>query len=305
MRNDSEYLINLNFHAKDRFLTPEDSPTSNQRLNKALRLVGLLQTSLDLETLLRIFSREVMDSVNHSGLQYDYLEDDLHINIGWQSKCSCIFDLKLENKPLGEISFLRNHPFTAEEITTLEYLLQALVYQLRNGLLFNKAVQASLTDPLTGVYNRGFIMRALQRETGLARRNNTPLSLMIIDIDKFKQFNDNFGHGVGDQIIVSIATTIACALRETDMLARYGGDEFVILLSNAGRHGAKKLAQKINQAVAQKQLEISEDMVNLTVSIGLATLSKKDTPVSFFQRADKALLEAKRNGRNQVIIAKA
>ena len=135
----------------------------------------------------------------------------------------------------------------------------------------------------------------------LFRRYKTPVSLIVLDIDRFKKVNDKFGHDAGDELIKTLAKTVAKCLRETDMLARYGGDEFVILLSNTRRKGAMTLAEHIRQKVADS-VAVSEEMP-ITVSLGVATIKNKDGGSDLFTRADQALLLAKKEGRNRAQFA--
>ncbi len=285
-------------------LTPPAAVTK-RTLHDALQLIALLQTTLDLEGLLRIFSREVNSCVSHSGLTYQHPGHNIAIAIGRAARQRCHFDLLVEGQDLGSLTFMRGSAFSDTDIALLEYLLSALVYQLRNALLYHRAMQATLTDPLTGTYNRNFIQQTLRREVGLARRYQAAFSLLVMDIDHFKQVNDRYGHDAGDQVLCAVANTIRETLRETDMLVRYGGDEFVVLLSNTPRHGAARLAHKVQDAITSNAYMIDGAPMRVHVSIGVASLLKTDTCQTLFCRADSALLEAKRSGRNGVTVAKA
>lgn len=298
-------VITVAFNGQNDWLISQrqqNTPRSQGR-DKALRTVAVLQTTLELDALLRLFSREVNDTVPHYGLTLLNEEAEVELTVGGAAKHICNYHLFVEKQDLGHITFMRGKAFTQQECSKLEFLLSSLVYPLRNALQYKSAFHASLTDALTGVYNRGFLDIALQRETNLARRYKNPLSLLILDIDCFKTINDAHGHKVGDQLIKMTANVITDCLRETDMLARYGGDEFIMLLSNTRSKGAYTLADHIRKTIAKTDCMVDDKVFNISVSIGVATLLKDDTSGCLFSRADEALLQAKRQGRNQVKVA--
>ena len=137
---------------------------------------------------------------------------------------------------------MRRQRFSDGEIARLENFLCMLVYPLRNALQYHEAVLSSFTDPLTGACNRAAMQTAFERELNLARRQQTPLSVIMLDIDHFKKINDRYGHSNGDCVLRSVSQCVANTIRSSDMLFRYGGEEFVVLLSNTNRAGAKLLA---------------------------------------------------------------
>lgn len=267
-------------------------------LTKTWRISALLQTTLDIESILNLFSLEANDSVSHSGLVYLHNDSSTKFHIGRATKQKCRFQLFIENQSLGEITFLRGKPFTQKERVQLEFLLASLVYPLRNALQYLTAYQASMTDPLTGKNNRLILNTTLKHEMGLFHRYNVPLTLLVIDVDNFKKINDKYGHACGDEVIKTIANTLSDCLRETDTLVRYGGDEFVILLSNTFVQGAKQLSEHICHTLANIELLYQGKTICFTSSIGCASLTAEDEGNSLFLRADKALLAAKKSGRN-------
>ena len=270
---------------------------SNQ-LNKTWRTSALLQTTLDLKSMITMFSREVNNSVAHSGIMYRHAESHTELKIGRVTKKSCSFQLRVEKQKLGVITFMSGKAFTQKQRAQLEFLLASLVYPLRNALQYLSAYQASTTDPLTGKNNRLILNATLKHEIGLFHRYKTPLTLLIMDIDDFKKINDVHGHECGDIVIKAIADTIAECVRETDTLVRYGGDEFVVLLSNTTSRGAYRISEHIRDTLANLQLEYNGKNIHLTASIGGASLTDSDIGNSLFTRADEALLMAKKCGRN-------
>ena len=270
---------------------------SNQ-LNKTWRTSALLQTTLDLKSMIMMFSREVNNSVAHSGIMYRHAESHTELKTGRITKQSCSFQLRVEKQKLGVITFMRGKSFTQKQRVQLEFLLASLVYPLRNALLYLSAYQASTTDPLTGKSNRLILNTTLKHEIGLFHRYKTPLTLLIMDVDDFKKINDVYGHECGDRVIKVIADTISECVRETDTLVRYGGDEFVVLLSNTTSRGAYRISEHIRDTLANLNLVYNGKDINFTASIGGASLTESDVGNSLFIRADKALLLAKKSGRN-------
>ena len=153
------------------------------------------------------------------------------------------------------------------------------------------------TDALTGVLNRMGFNEAMARELGRARRYQQPLSIAILDIDHFKKVNDEFGHPVGDQVLVRTAKLLSSCVRESDTVARWGGEEFAVIAPMTAEEGAASLAEKLRSIMATTHLGPKE---SVTASFGVAEFRADDTLESLLQRADAALYRAKQSGRNQV-----
>ncbi len=161
-------------------------------------------------------------------------------------------------------------------------------------------------DELTGLYNRRHFMEIANHAFRAARRFRTPLSFAFLDADHFKAVNDTHGHGVGDAALRHIAQICTRTLRESDVLARYGGEEFVILLERADRREAYEIAELLRTEIAAEPLVVGDRVLSLTVSIGVATISNRDTEITGpLRRADAALYEAKGGGRNRVCLSTA
>ena len=163
-----------------------------------------------------------------------------------------------------------------------------------------------VTDPLTGIYNRRYLDVQLGVEQKRAQRNKHPLSMMLLDIDHFKNVNDQHGHQVGDQVLSMVAQTIMHYSRSNDIVARFGGEEIAIIVPNANLQQTQKQAERLRQAIAQSAMPVTGlavEQVNVTVSIGVAELDNCDLsePQAMLGRADSALYQAKSAGRNQVV----
>jgi diguanylate cyclase (GGDEF)-like protein len=266
-----------------------------------LELSSILQTTLDIDAQIGLFGKEIQRYLSIDGLVYTPPGTDDEIIYGREASQRATYDLKLEEKSLGAVRVYREMPFAEKEISSLENLLCALVYPLRNALSYRQAVELASRDPLTGVQNRMALSSSLQREVDLAQRQQVTLSMLVIDIDHFKAFNDEYGHAFGDDVLTAVAQTISNTVRRSDLLFRYGGEEFVVLASHTGEEGAMLLAERIRENVAAMQTVRGRD-IQVTVSLGVARLQPKETAEAFFERADKAVYSAKRNGRNRSLL---
>ena len=179
-------------------------------------------------------------------------------------------------------------------------LIGVLFYPLRNAILYKEALESSLRDPLTGIGNRSSMDMSFEREIKLARRHSHPLTLMMVDIDHFKEVNDSLGHQNGDKVLQKIVEIIHATLRETDQIFRYGGEEFIAILHNTDIENAKLIAERVRLNVAMAPISLENEDVLNTISIGVSDLRDNDTTSSLFERTDQAMYEAKTTGRNKV-----
>ena len=285
--------------------SPNGDPSVLQQLtaSRALAITQSLQTSLDPTRLIELFSMEAGALIVHQGLRYRNDDLDLDVKLGRQARHSCSYQLNLGDEPLGKLTFRRNQKFTESETEALEQLLCSLLYPLRNALLYQDALRLAQRDPLTGISNRSALDETLQRELSHAQRQGSSCALMIIDIDHFKKVNDRYGHIIGDSALKAIAGRADQCKRDGDLLFRYGGEEFVILLRDTQLDGAQLLAERIRACIASAPFNCAGIDLELSVSIGVASLLDYDSPVSLFARADQALYSAKKSGRNQVCVA--
>ena len=162
----------------------------------------------------------------------------------------------------------------------------------------------SLTDPMTKLANRKFFDDTLDNAVADAHTRGEPLSLLMVDIDHFKTFNDTYGHLTGDQVLRLVATSLKQNVKGQDIAARYGGEEFAVILPNTSLQSAITVADHIRRAVMSKEMmkrSTGEHLGRVTVSVGAATLRRGDAAEGFIGRADACLYAAKRNGRNRVI----
>ena len=262
-----------------------------------------LQTSLEPERILGLFFREIQRLVPLDALQYRHSASDLRLEFGHRGHHSVSYTLSHEGEHLGELVFRRNQRLIEEELNQLEALLVTLLYPMRNALLYRVATRSALRDPLTETGNRVAMDQTLQREIDMARRHMHPLSLLMLDIDHFKKINDTHGHAAGDSVLRAVAGAIKGQLRNVDMVFRFGGEEFLILLSNTGRDAARMVGERLRQAAQAQDYWVEGTRIELTVSLGCSTLLAAESAESLLRRADNALYVAKREGRNRLAMA--
>ncbi|GAA3390626.1 GGDEF domain-containing protein [Cryptosporangium minutisporangium] len=177
-----------------------------------------------------------------------------------------------------------------------------LAAELRDALA--EQARLAVTDPLTGLHNRRHLQEALDLEVARARRSGAPLSLVVLDIDHFKQVNDAYGHAAGDAALVQTARRLGAVARAGDVIARHGGEEFAWLLPDTSGEGAAELAERLRAALAGTPVDLPESgPVEMSGSLGVATLRAPDDGTALMRDADRALYRAKEHGRNRVEVA--
>lgn len=195
-------------------------------------------------------------------------------------------------------SLLVNNQAMEQSLNTMGQEVQNLKAEMENLSL------AAMTDQLTSLHNRRAYEIAIQDHIHRAEEQQTRCSLLLVDIDRFKIFNDTYGHQIGDKVLAYVALALKQCVRGDDFVARYGGEEFVVLLPNTHFHDALQVAETLRERISERRLAIGKDkklsLGAITVSIGLASLQKGDDAETLFSRADKALYEAKSDGRNCV-----
>jgi diguanylate cyclase (GGDEF)-like protein len=178
--------------------------------------------------------------------------------------------------------------------------LGALTTTLALGASRSALQRAATHDPGTGLYNRRYLDIALENELQRAQRFRMAMTLMIVDVDRFKEVNDTYGHAAGDRVLAGVAQEVLATVRTCDIVARYGGDEFVVLLPATNLAGARQLGDRLEERVRALKIESGRQRVQVTLSGGVSAANPRSTPHSLFQAADQLLYEAKRRGRNQI-----
>jgi diguanylate cyclase (GGDEF)-like protein len=195
-------------------------------------------------------------------------------------------------------------PFNDLDLETLQTLAFQLTSVLERAMLLSDLERLAVTDGLTGLYNYRHFQERYREEVNLCRRYHHPLAVMLIDLDGFKQVNDTYGHLEGDYLLVQVAEMLRNTLRNTELIARYGGDEFVVLMPSTNLQGGVTAANRVLQAARKTQFldTLGEPRFAITLSIGVAAYpNSTQNPVELLEKADEALETAKRSGRNRVV----
>jgi len=261
-----------------------------------------LQTSLDFSELINIFCNKILSTIPHNSAEYINEEFDLKFVRGVIARHSCSYALKVEDQQLGELKLTRSQRFSKEELLMLESLLCCLIYPLRNATLFHQALKMAFTDPLTQTHNRAAFNDTLRREIKRAERTEQGLSIIFLDVDHFKMINDRYGHSTGDLALTSVAQWIKQSVRASDVVFRYGGEEFVIILTDTQLEDAAVLAERIRSNIEAHALAFGLSVLHITVSLGVSSLQAADNMDSLIKRADTAMYQAKQRGRNRVCL---
>ncbi|MGR8931048.1 MAG: GGDEF domain-containing protein [Gammaproteobacteria bacterium] len=261
-----------------------------------------LQTTLEFNDLIQIFCNKIQALVPHNSAEYVNPDFGHRYERGVIGRHSCRYTLEIENQSLGTITLTRTQRFRKHELDRLESLLCCLIYPLRNAVRYHQAMQKAYTDPLTCLYNRSAFNDMLAREVQRALRNHEQLSLIFIDIDHFKHINDEHGHAGGDLALTTIANKIGESIRGGDLAFRYGGEEFVVLLSNTDQTNSVMVAERIRSSIESLTLTFGLAKLSITASLGVSTFYTGDNLESFVNRADAIMYRAKQAGRNQVCI---
>jgi len=283
---------------------PEEQPVAAERqLAASLRLSNMLHSTLDVNEVLSLFFGSVVRELKVDGASYRHGTLGLAVEFAAAGIHSCTYHLDHQKTTLGDLTLSRNKRFSERELLRLETMLASLVPALRNALQYLGAIQSATRDALTGAGNRVALEVAADREIALARRSGQPTAILVIDIDHFKAINDRYGHNAGDRVLVDVARQLRQSCRESDSVFRFGGEEFVVLLSQTEENGAAAIAERIRANIAAMNTFYQQQVIHITASIGIASLDRGESLHTWFDRADRALYLAKQAGRNRVMHA--
>jgi len=197
---------------------------------------------------------------------------------------------------------LRTKVVSADE--QLQETNKKLMQQSNELQQMNKEFERlSITDALTGLFNRRHFESTIEAKVSASIRYGTPISLLLIDVDHFKRINDTYGHSIGDQVLKEVAQRLKMNMRISDTLCRLGGEEFIAFCENAGRNDALNIAEKLRTAISERKFSISGETLGVSVSVGIATIPDDfgtDTTKDFYRCADVALYQSKGAGRNRI-----
>lgn len=300
----NEQKVALQAPAQVIALDPRSSEqvTSSKKYLRVLQLSDLLSRNLEIGQVIEAFMAEISTSIKFCGYRFNCDDLDSVIEQGVMDGYSVNYRLTLQNRQLGEITLYKQAIFNGREVCELEDMLCSLIYPIKNALLYQVALKSAYRDPLTGLNNRGSMEKFLPREIDLAKRHKQSMALLVMDLDGFKKINDICGHDAGDRVLRRVGEVISDEVRHTDLVYRYGGDEFVGGLGQTDINGAIDVSERIRNSI--DAMDMSADGVSrrVQVSIGITLVRQSDNFNSAFKRADKALYQAKVNGKNQIII---
>ncbi len=237
------------------------------------------------------------------------LEDDsisrLHVKVTLKGSSVTIEDLNSSNGTLVNDKRISGDALgDGDKIRLGETAILKFTFHDRLDESFQKKMyDAALRDPLTKAYNKKYFIDTLSTELSYAKRHGTQLSLIMFDLDHFKNVNDTYGHVAGDHVLIDFVTLVLGMLRTEDVFARYGGEEFVIILRGIALNDAGVLAERVRKAVADHEFAFGQQTLPVTVSGGVAAVAAEIAhSVDLVEAADNALYAAKKAGRNQVLL---
>jgi len=284
-------------------IDPVDLHNSQESNAEVFLLLTKLQTSLIPADILRNFSVHIQEIIPHDYLSFISEACSMNFVQGKRARHSCTYKLNINNEPLGILTLSRGTKIQDNELEKLEDYICVLHYPLRNAIMYQEAISTAHKDPLTGIGNRAAMTSTVHREIELAFRHNRSLGIIMMDVDHFKLVNDKFGHIAGDAVLQSLVECTDNTVRITDMLFRYGGEEFVVLMPETNEAGVLRLAKRIRRRIEKLETTFNKKTIKATVSLGVTNLVESDDEKTLFSRADEALYKAKREGRNCIRIA--
>jgi diguanylate cyclase (GGDEF)-like protein len=229
-------------------------------------------------------------------LQGTFEETDF---VGNGSGESTIFELSTVNDVYGYMGLFRETPFDTQEELILGKFCSHIALTIEKVRLFNEIKILSIHDGLTGVFNHAYSVQELDSEIKRAKRYNAVFSLILFDVDNFKEVNDSYGHLAGDFVLKNIAYIIEKNLRTIDTIGRYGGDEFIVILPQIDLENAYIAGERLRQAVESETFLFDDNVIQLTISLGIATYQNGKNTQSLIKIADDNLYRAKKEGKNR------
>jgi diguanylate cyclase (GGDEF)-like protein len=225
--------------------------------------------------------------------------------LGQPAREIVVAPIAFKSVPLGVAVLASAAGFDRDALPLLEQFRADLGLAVNNALAHDRLERLAAVDPLTDAYNRRFGLARLQEEYSRAVRAEGPLGILMIDLDHFKSVNDVYGHVVGDRVLRAVARACRRVIREGDVLVRYGGEEFLVLLPGAGTQDVAQIGERIRRAVSETTVAEGDQRIGVTVSLGGTTYqeSGSSSPESLVAQADVALYEAKAAGRDRLLVA--
>ena len=259
------------------------------------RFIQKLLTTIDLPVLTELFYQQLQNTLQLSALKIQF--NDRAIQYSDVNKTKNIKNLNYihNGQTIATVSYGFNRTLAIHDWQVLQQLHLFFRHPLKNALEHHSIKQFAMKDHLTSLGNRANYDETMQRMLSGAKRNNIGFGLLVIDMDEFKQVNDQFGHNEGDKVLLAFADTVQHCLRDTDFAFRFGGDEFCCILGDSAGPSNQMIAERIRQAVRKNNLLAQH---GVSCSIGSTNYQKDDGANTLFARADQALYQAKNEGRD-------
>jgi diguanylate cyclase (GGDEF)-like protein len=265
-----------------------NSSAINNKQN--MSLLEQLQTTLSLEKLLDIFAMEAARYIQFSGLYFKSEIASKTLRGSRKSKQERHFELKLNNEFIGAITYGINSPISMNHYKDLQRIHKILLYPLKNALQYHQAMQLAMQDSLTNLGNRRYFDDQLKRAMHNANRQHEKVGLILMDLNKFKAINDNYGHSIGDQVLMQFSDVLRTCVRDSDSIFRFGGDEFAIIVEHASEDALDIIQNRIDGAL-KTNIILSKYQVGC--SLGTTFMNRADNEQTLFERTDAALYREK------------
>lgn len=264
---------------------------------EVFQLMQQLMSSIDLHKLTSLYFKQLQSKLNLSAVKIKFTNGCLTLGEPTDTCNTRTIDFSNRHTVYATVTYCFPNILTLKENSILRELHKYFKSPLKNALEHHTLKQLAMKDHLTSLGNRANYQETLHRLVSQAKRHNNSFGILVIDMDKFKSINDNFGHQEGDKVLIATAEILQSSLRDTDYAFRFGGDEFCCLLTASFAQDNAAVAKRIQQAMSKHPTLVKHA---ISCSIGSANYQVDDTEQSLFERADKALYQAKNSGRSCV-----
>ncbi len=262
---------------------------------KLYEIIKSLTKTLDEIEMFKIFKEKLKEYINVEDCMFiDSTELSLTHSMEYY-----LFPIRVENDIRG---YLAVKGCKDEDLDVFHILANQFALGMRRIKLYKAIEEMAITDELTGTFLRRYVLDRFFESLLRANKFGSPLSFLMIDVDDFKKINDSYGHLVGDAVLKEVASRIMSTAREIDLVGRYGGEEFCVILLDTDKNGARMAAERICSVVSERPITAYNESLSVTVSVGVASFPEdgKD-PYTIIEVADKALYEAKKTGKNRFV----
>lgn len=247
-------------------------------------------------------------AANHKSYHIQFPEDIIinSVIVDVKPRELVVEPLVFNNVYIGVLMLATTSAYTATTVDKIRIMTRNVSLALHNSIIHEQIQRLAAVDPLTAVYNRRFGLTRLSEEVSRCERSKTPMGLLMVDLDHFKNINDTYGHLAGDKVLVTIAKLIKSIVREGDVIIRYGGEEFMVVLPGADSENSLKIAENIRHIVEEAVIEYNNCQIALTCSIGYTSIPEFSfkNEDALINAVDQALYRSKSKGRNSVTMSK-